>query len=89
MEPVAVENSNFCLAFVTQIKSFKICLIRGQEVMLDPDLAELYGVQTRALKQAVGRNIGCFPSDSMFELNKEKFENLRSQIVISSYRARS
>ena len=62
----------------------KIYLIRGQKVMLDRDLAELYGVQTKVLKQAVRRNIGRFPTDFMFELNKKEFENLRSQIVTSS-----
>jgi len=46
----------------------KIYLIRGQKVMLDKDLAELYGVETRVLKQAVRRNIDRFPADFMFEL---------------------
>ena len=64
----------------------KIYEIRGQRVMLDRDLAELYGVETKALKQAVKRNIGRFPSDFMFELNKEEFEVLRSQIVTSKGR---
>ena len=53
--------------------------------MLDRDLAELYGVQTRVLKQAVRRNSDRFPSDFMFELTKKEFENLRSQIVTSSW----
>ena len=59
--------------------------IRRQKVMLDRDLAELYGVQTKALKQAVRRNISRFPADFMFELMKEEFQNLRSQIVTSSW----
>jgi len=59
----------------------KIYLIRNQKVMLDRDLAELYGVQTRVLKQAVRRNIGRFPSDFMFELTNEEQKSLRSQIV--------
>ena len=59
----------------------KIFLIRDQKVMLDRDLAELYGVQTKALKQAVRRNVNRFPSDFMFELKKEEFQNLRSQLV--------
>jgi hypothetical protein len=63
----------------------KIFLIRGQKVMLDRDLAELYGVQTKVLKQAVRRNSDRFPSDFMFELTKKEFENLRSQIVTSSW----
>lgn len=53
--------------------------------MLDKDLAGLYSVETKALKQAVRRNIDRFPSDFMFELSKEEFENLRSQIVTSSW----
>lgn len=57
----------------------KIYEIRGQKVMLDRDLAALYGVETKALNQAVKRNIGRFPSDFMFQLTKE--ESLRSQIV--------
>ena len=63
----------------------KIHLIRDQKVMLDYDLAELYGVETRVLKQAVKRNINRFPEDFMFELTKEEHENLRSQIVTSSW----
>jgi len=63
----------------------KIYLIRGTNVMLDKDLAELYGVETRVLIQAVKRNIERFPEDFMFQLTKEEFENLRSQIVSSSW----
>ena len=59
--------------------------IRRQKVMLDRDLAELYGVQTKALKQAVRRNIKRFPSDFMFELTKEEFKDWRSQFVTSSW----
>ena len=58
----------------------KIYLIRDQKVMLDRDLAELYGFQTKALKQAVRRNVNRFPPDFMFELKKEEFQNLRSPI---------
>ena len=61
----------------------KIYLIRKQKVMLDMDLAELYGVETRTLVQAVKRNIERFLSDFMFQLSKEEFDSLRSQIVIS------
>jgi hypothetical protein len=61
-----------------------ILLIRGQKVLLDGDLAELYGVKTKALKQAVRRNIERFPKDFMFELTDEEASNLRSQIVTSS-----
>ena len=59
----------------------KIYLIRSQKVMLDRDLAELYGVETKILKQAVRRNIDRFPADFMFELTKEENQSLRSQIV--------
>jgi len=62
----------------------KIYLIRGQKVMLDRDLAELYEVETKVLKQAVKRNIERFPEDFMFELNKEEFTNWRSQFVTSN-----
>jgi hypothetical protein len=48
-----------------------IFVIRGQRVMLDADLAELYGIETKALKQAVRRNVNRFPSDFMFVLNKQ------------------
>ena len=61
-----------------------IHVIRGKQVMLDRDLARLYGVEARALNQAVQRNIERFPEDFMFQLTKEEFENLKSQIVISS-----
>ena len=61
----------------------KIYLIRGVKVMLDSDLAELYGVETRSLIQAVKRNIERFPPDFMLQLTKEEFDSLRSQIVIS------
>ncbi len=59
--------------------------IRGQRVMLDRDLAELYGVETKVLKQAVRRNIKRFPADFMFEFSKQELANLRSQIVTSSW----
>lgn len=63
----------------------KIYLIRDKKVILDQDLAKLYGVETKALKQAVRRNIERFPDDFMFELNNQEFANLRSQIVSSSW----
>jgi len=59
----------------------KIYRIRGQKVMLDSDLGELYGLQTKVLKQAVRRNIDRFPEDFMFELTVEENDPLRSQIV--------
>jgi hypothetical protein len=63
----------------------KIYLIRGQKVMLDFDLAELYGVETKQLKRAVRRNADRFPADFMFELSFDEFEILRSQIGTSSW----
>ncbi len=62
----------------------RITIIRQQQVILDYHLAELYGVETRVLKQAVRRNISRFPPDFMFELEKSEFENLTSQIVMSN-----
>ncbi|WP_300897519.1 ORF6N domain-containing protein [uncultured Alistipes sp.] len=63
----------------------KIYEIRGQRVMLDRDLAELYGVTTGALNQAVKRNMKRFPGDFMFQLTNQEFANLKSQFVISSW----
>jgi len=63
----------------------KIYLIRDTKVMLDRDLAELYEVETRVLKQAVRRNIKRFPSDFMFDLTYQELRDLRSQIVMSSW----
>ena len=63
----------------------KIYLIRGLKVMLDRDLAELYEVETKALKQAVRRNMDIFPEHFMFELTEDEFSHLRSQIVTSSW----
>jgi phage regulator Rha-like protein len=66
---------------LVELNESKIYLIRGHRVMLDRDLAELYGVETRALIQAVKRNINRFPSDFMFQLNFQDIAALRSQIV--------
>ena len=63
----------------------KIITIRGQQVMLDRDLAGIYQVETKVLNQAVKRNIEKFPTDFMFQLTKEEFENLKSQFVTSSW----
>ena len=62
----------------------KIYEIRGQKIMFDFDLAELYEVETRILNQSVKRNIARFPKDFMFQLTQKEWEPLRSQIVISS-----
>ena len=61
----------------------KILFIRGQKVMLDSDLAELYGVETKRLKEQVNRNLKRFPDDFMFHLNEKEYELLRSQIATS------
>ncbi|WP_295792651.1 ORF6N domain-containing protein [Mucilaginibacter sp.] len=66
----------------------KIYLIREHKVMLDSDLAELYGIETKVLNQAVARNIDRFPSDFMFQLNEAEWANLKSQIVTSSWGGR-
>jgi hypothetical protein len=62
----------------------KIYVIRGMKVMLDRDLAELYGVETRTLNQNVKRNTRRFPPDFMFQMTKEDIEEWKSQIVISN-----
>lgn len=62
----------------------KIYEIRGQRVMLDRDLAEMYGVETRVLNQAVKRNIERFPKDFMFQLTDEEVRNWKSQFVMSN-----
>lgn len=79
-EPVANSDQ---LPEVIDIKPM-IRVIRGQQVMIDKDLAQLYGVETRVLNQAAKRNIERFPDDFMFQLNKEEFENWKSQSVISN-----
>ena len=66
----------------------RIFLIRGQKVMLDSDLAELYGVTTSALNQAVKRNTDRFPPDFMFQMTDPEFSNLKSQFVTSSWGGR-
>jgi hypothetical protein len=67
-----------------EIINQKIYTVRNVKIMLDRDLAELYEVETRVLNQAVKRNIELFPSDFMFQLNKEELENMSSQIVMTS-----
>lgn len=66
----------------------RIYLVRGETVMLDADLADLYGVETKALNQAVGRNRERFPDDFMFQLSRKDLEHLRSQFVTSSWGGR-
>ena len=61
----------------------KIYFIRNQKVMLDRDLAALYGIETKVINQAVKRNMSRFPEDFMFQLTEIEFQNLKSQIVTS------
>ena len=63
----------------------RIFYLRGVKVMLSPDLAELYGVPTKVLNQAVRRNSDRFPDDFMFQLTQAEFDDLKSQIVTSSW----
>ena len=65
----------------------RILLIRGKKVILDEDLAELYGVETFKLNKAVKRNLDRFPEDFIFELNKNEFKNLIFQFGISKWGA--
>lgn len=69
------------LAIPDEVLINKIYFIRGHKVMLDTDLAELYAVETRVLKQAVRRNLDRFPEDFMFELTPDEWSSLRSQFV--------
>ena len=68
---------------VEQIENL-ILSIRGKQVILDRDLARLYGVETRRLNEQVRRNMERFPEDFMFQLNKEEFENWKSHFAISN-----
>ena len=63
----------------------KIYVIRNQKVVLDRDLAQLYGIETKRLNEAVKRNLSRFPEDFMFQLNSYEFENLKSQFATSSW----
>jgi hypothetical protein len=74
------------IASVEQIES-RIFVIRGQKVMLDADLAELYGVETKRFNEQVRRNIERFPEDFMFQLTPGEYANLKSQFVTSSLRS--
>lgn len=69
---------------IPELVMSKIYLIRGQKVMVDRDLAELYGVETRTLNQAVRRNLKRFPEDFMFQMTKKEMDYWKSQFVISN-----
>jgi hypothetical protein len=72
------------IAVPDEIVLNKIYVIRGEKVMIDRDLAELYGVETKRLKEAVRRNLNRFPEDFMFEMDKEEFQNWRTQFATSN-----
>ncbi len=76
-----LENS---IVIVEEIVMNKIYIVRGQKVMLDRDLAELYQIETKQLKRQVKRNLDRFPNDFMFEMNSQEFENWRSQFGTSN-----
>ena len=79
-EIVKPTETNIQLLSVQQ----RIFVVRGQQVMLDRDLAALYGVETKVLNQAVKRNSSRFPERFMFQLTEGEFKNWKSQIVISN-----
>ena len=81
------EKTNLSLIPAEKIEG-AILLIRGQKVILDRDLAALYGVETRVLVQAVKRNLRRFPHDFMFQLSRDELEKWRSHFVISNPSAR-
>lgn len=78
------EKKDISLMLPDEVITSKIYLIRGEKVMLDRDLAELYGVETKYLKRQVRRNLLRFPEDFMFELTHEEFNIWRSQFVTSN-----
>jgi hypothetical protein len=83
-----MEKGTSKLLIPDEIITSKIYLIRDRKVMLDEDLAELYGVETRRLNEQVKRNIGRFPEDFMFQLTKVEFDNLIFQFGTSSWGGR-
>jgi hypothetical protein len=80
-----MEKEKQKLAITESLVASKIYIVRDKKVMLDRDLAELYEVETRALNQAVSRNLARFPEEFMFQLSPDEFEILISQIVTSSW----
>jgi len=79
-----VNKKNSISTIPTENIGRRIYFIRGQKVMLDADLAELFGVETKVLVQSVKRNLKRFPSDFMFQLNPLEYNSLRSQFVTSN-----
>ena len=77
-----MKNELKALLFEQQILS-RIYNIRGEKIMLDRDLAELYGIETKVLKQAVKRNIDRFPKDFMFQMKANEFQNWKKSVALS------
>ena len=86
--PATVKNAGRRLLIPSQRIAQAIVLLRGQKVMLDADLALLYGVQTKALNRAVKRNVRRFPADFMFQLTAREVENLRCHFGTSRWGGR-
>lgn len=86
MNEITKENSNALVSAAANNADIRglVYVIRGQQIMLDSDLAFLYQVETGALNRAMKRNIGRFPEDFCFQLTKDEYENLKCQIGISS-----
>ncbi len=82
------ESKNIESLLPDEIVISKIYFIRGQKVMLDEDLADLYQVETKRLNEQVKRNADRFPKDFMFQLNRKEFENLKSQFATSNWGGR-
>jgi hypothetical protein len=78
------ENSENNIMLPDEVVITKIFVVRGQKVMIDRDLAELYGVETKRLKEAVRRNMTRFPEDFMFEMTKKEFSVWRTQFATSN-----
>ena len=83
-----ISNSDNALMIPDEVILSKIYFIRELKVMLDSDLAALYGVETRRLNEQVKRNLSRFPEDFMFQLSDAEFNNLKSQIATSSWGGR-
>ena len=71
------------IAIPDEVVVSKIFVVRGKKVMIDRDLAELYGVETKVLKQSVKRNINRFPDDFMFEMSENEFADWRREFVVT------
>jgi hypothetical protein len=84
----AVTLAQDCESQIAYLTAMPASLLRGQKVLLASDLAELYGVETKVLNQAVRRNRTRFPDDFMFQLSAEEFTDLKSQFVTSSWGSR-